>query len=173
MRSENSANFIIGGMNPNRIVDPGQFNNVGVLFPYFRNASSGLLRSVSEPFPAWSPQPVANKNKAMHRTPPLSLWSSYSPSPCEYVLIRWRPDFWRFRFCLITSIHHYKKMAGNEKGLFTMNAIHGHFHIIWYGMLWGMGVDEGFLCSDINTGWKPVTREDGLNTPVGGEPASG
>jgi|BioPla2DNA2_1021312.scaffolds.fasta_scaffold06193_6 ABC-type thiamin/hydroxymethylpyrimidine transport system permease subunit len=26
-----------------------------------------------------------------------------------------------------------------------MNAIHGHFHIIWYGMLWGMGADEGFF----------------------------
>ena len=26
---------------------------------------------------------------------------------------------------------------------------------------------KDFLCSDINTGWKPVTREDGLNTPVG------
>lgn len=26
---------------------------------------------------------------------------------------------------------------------------------------------KDFLCSDINTGWKPVTRDDGLNTPVG------
>lgn len=26
---------------------------------------------------------------------------------------------------------------------------------------------KDFSCSDINTGWRPVTREDGLNTPIG------